>query len=52
MQRDGSFKREHGGVGLGLNLVRAIVELHGGKVWSELPEPGVIEFRVRLPFTA
>ncbi len=52
VQRDGSFKREHGGVGLGLNLVRAIVELHGGKVWSELPEPGVIEFRVRLPFTA
>ena len=51
VQRDGSFKREQGGVGLGLNLVRAIVELHGGKVWSELVEPGVIEFRVRLPFS-
>ena len=49
VQRDGSFRREVGGVGLGLNLVRAIVELHGGKAWSEIPEAGVIDFRVRLP---
>jgi signal transduction histidine kinase len=51
VQRDGSFKREHGGVGLGLNLVRAIIELHGGKVWCEIPEPGLVEFRLRLPIT-
>ena len=52
VQRDGSFRREAGGVGLGLNLVRAIVELHGGKAWSEIPEPGVIDFRVTLPIDA
>jgi len=49
VQRDGSFTRRQGGVGLGLDLVRAIVELHGGKVWAELPEPGDVEFVVRLP---
>ena len=52
VQRDGSFKRAQGGVGLGLNLVRAIAELHGGKAWSEIPERGGIEFRVRVPLHA
>ncbi|MGQ4872110.1 MAG: ATP-binding protein, partial [Candidatus Thorarchaeota archaeon] len=41
------------GEGLALPLVRAIVELHGGKVWVEdrvdgQPEPG-IKFVIRLP---
>ncbi len=49
VQRDGSFRRQHGGVGLGLNLVRAIVELHGGKVWAELRAPDRVEFIARLP---
>ena len=48
-QRDGSFARLHGGVGLGLDLVRAIVELHGGRVWAELPGSGWLEILVRLP---
>jgi PAS domain S-box-containing protein len=52
VQRDGSFTREHGGVGLGLNLVRAIVELHGGRVWAGLPEPGRIEFTAEIPLSA
>jgi len=49
VQRDGSYSRKYGGVGLGLNVVRAIVELHGGRVWAELPEPGRVEFVARLP---
>ncbi len=49
VQRDGSFARAHGGVGLGLNLVRGIVALHGGRVRAELPEPGRFRVVVELP---
>jgi signal transduction histidine kinase len=49
VQRDGSYTRKYGGVGLGLNLVRAIAELHGGRAWAELREAGRVEFLVRLP---
>jgi signal transduction histidine kinase len=49
VQRDGSFTRPHGGVGLGLNLVRAIAEMHGGAAWGEIKRPGWVEFTVRIP---
>ncbi len=52
VQRDGSYSRKYGGVGLGLNLVRAIAELHGGRAWAELPFAGTVEFVVRLPLHA
>jgi signal transduction histidine kinase/ActR/RegA family two-component response regulator len=49
-QADGSTKRAHGGLGLGLAIVRHIVELHGGTVEASSPGEGLgAVFRVRLP---
>ena len=49
-QADGSTTRTHGGLGLGLAIVRHLVELHGGVISAEnrTPESGAV-FTVRLP---
>jgi len=49
-QADGSAVRQHGGLGLGLSIVRRLVELHGGTVTghSEGTGRGVL-FVVTLP---
>jgi signal transduction histidine kinase len=34
-QVDSSSTREHGGAGLGLSIVRKLIEAHGGEAWAE-----------------
>jgi len=49
-QGDASSTRRHGGLGLGLALVRDLVELHGGSVLAESDGRGKgATFTVRLP---
>ena len=49
-QADGSVSRQHGGLGLGLAIVRHLVELHGGRVRAESAGPGHgATFIVELP---
>jgi PAS domain S-box-containing protein len=48
-QADGSSTRKHGGLGLGLAIVRHLVELHGGTVSAANREGGGAVLTVRLP---
>jgi PAS domain S-box-containing protein len=48
-QADGSSTRKHGGLGLGLAIVRHLVELHGGTVSAANREGGGAVLTVKLP---
>ena len=49
-QADGSITRRYGGLGLGLSIVRHLVELHGGTVHAHSEGPGRgARFVIELP---
>lgn len=51
-QADSSSTRAHSGLGLGLALVKHLVELHGGSVAAQSPGPGQgATFIMKLPVT-
>jgi PAS domain S-box-containing protein len=51
-QADSTSTREHSGLGLGLAIVRHIVELHGGTVEAASDGPGKgATFRLKLPLS-
>lgn len=51
-QEDGSTTKQHGGLGIGLALVKQLVELHGGKVTAHSDGVGLgASFQVSLPIS-
>jgi signal transduction histidine kinase len=52
-QAEPSGARTHGGLGIGLTLVKRLVELHGGRVAAQSRGPGAgASFRIALPASA
>ncbi len=48
-QVEDHMTRRHGGMGLGLSIVKGLVELHGGRVWAESDVGQGSRFVVMLP---
>jgi CheY-like chemotaxis protein len=49
-QAEAAITRAHGGLGLGLTIVRHLVDAHGGAVWAESAGPGKgTTFIIELP---
>ena len=51
-QVEAHLTRRHGGMGLGLSVAKAMVEMHGGRIWAESIEGGGSRFIFLLPVNA
>ena len=51
-QLDQGYSRKFGGTGLGLNLTKRLVELHGGSIWVESEEGKGAKFTFSIPLEA
>ncbi len=48
-QVESHLTRQHGGIGLGLSITKAMVELHGGRIWADSTPGQGSTFTVLLP---
>jgi signal transduction histidine kinase len=51
-QVEGHLTRRHGGMGLGLSVAKAMVEMHGGRIWADSEEGKGSIFSFVLPVHA
>ncbi len=51
-QIESHLTRRHGGMGLGLSVAKAMIELHGGRIWAESVEGRGSNFTFLLPLDA
>ncbi len=49
-QVESHLTRKHGGMGLGLSVAKAMIEMHGGRIWAESVEGAGSKFIFLLPF--
>jgi signal transduction histidine kinase len=51
-QVESHLTRRHGGMGLGLSVAKAMIEMHGGRIWVESAEGKGSNFAFLLPVNA
>jgi signal transduction histidine kinase len=51
-QVESHLTRRHGGMGLGLSVSKAMIEMHGGRIWAESVDGGGSRFIFLLPVNA
>jgi signal transduction histidine kinase len=51
-QVESHLTRKHGGMGLGLSVAKAMIEMHGGRIWAESVEGRGSRFIFLLPVNA